>query len=157
MYKKILVCLDGSELAEQILPYAEEQALHFNSKLALIRVYSEPGFIGLAVPGFPGIPIETQNMGKQIQKEEQEAVKYLKTIADSLLKHRGLTTECVTMLGSAGEAIVKYATENKVELLAIATHGRSGPGRIVMGSVADYVLHHAHLPILLIRPEIKKP
>jgi nucleotide-binding universal stress UspA family protein len=156
MYKKILVCLDGSELAEQILPYAEEQALHFNSKLVLIRVYSEPGFIGLAVPGFPGIPIETQNMGKQIQKEEQEAVKYLKTIADNLLKHRGLTAECVTMLGSAGESIVKYATENKVELLAIATHGRSGPGRIVMGSVADYVLHHAHLPILLIRPEIKK-
>lgn len=156
MFKKILVCLDGSELAEQILPYAEEQALHFNSKLVLIRTFSEPGFIGLAVPGFPGIPVETQNMGKQIQREEEEADKYLKTVADRLLKQRGLSAECVTVLGAAGEAIVKYAAENKVELIAIATHGRSGPGRIVMGSVADYVLHHAHLPILLIRPEIKK-
>jgi nucleotide-binding universal stress UspA family protein len=156
MFKKILVCLDGSELAEQILPYAEEQALHFNSKLVLIRVYSEPGFIGLAVPGFPGVPVETQNMAKQIQREEQEAEQYLKTIADKLLKQRGLTAECVTVLGAAGEVIVKYALENKIELLAIATHGRSGPGRIVMGSVADYVLHHAHLPILLIRPELQK-
>jgi nucleotide-binding universal stress UspA family protein len=156
MFKKILVCLDGSELSEQILPYAEEQALHFNSKLVLIRVYSEPGFIGLAVPGFPGVPIETQSMGKQIEREEQEAKNYLKTIADKLLKQRGLTAECVTSLGVAGESIVKYAAENKVELIAIATHGRSGPGRVVMGSIADYVLRHAHLPILLIRPEVKK-
>jgi nucleotide-binding universal stress UspA family protein len=156
MFKKILVCLDGSELAEQILPYAEEQALHFSSKLVLIRTFSEPGFIGLAVPGFPGIPVETQNMGKQIQREEEEAGKYLKTVAERLLKQRGLSAECVTVLGAAGEVIVKYAAENKVELIAIATHGRSGPGRIVMGSVADYVLHHAHLPVLLIRPEIKK-
>ena len=156
MFKKILVCLDGSELSEQILPYAEEQALHFISKLVLIRVYTEPGFIGLAVPGFPGIPIETQGMGKQIEREQQEAEQYLKTIAEKLLKQRGLTAECVTMLGVAGETIVKYAAENKVELITLATHGRSGPGRVVMGSVADYVLRHAHLPILLVRPEIKK-
>lgn len=156
MFKKILVCLDGSELAEQILPYAEEQALHFNSKLVLIRVLSEPGFIGLAVPGFPGIPIETQNMGKQIQKEEQDASEYLQNVAQKLLKNRGLSAECITLLGSAGESIVKYAIENKIELLAIATHGRTGAGRLVMGSVADYVVRHAHLPILLISPEIKK-
>jgi nucleotide-binding universal stress UspA family protein len=156
MFKKILVCLDGSELSEQILPYAEEQALHFNSKLVLIRVYTEPGFIGLAVPGFPGVPIETQAMGQQIEREEQESKKYLKTVAERLLKQRGLTAECITLLGTAGETIVKYSTENKVELIAIATHGRSGPGRMVMGSVADYILRHAHLPILLIRPEVKK-
>jgi nucleotide-binding universal stress UspA family protein len=155
MFKKILVCLDGSQLAEQILPYAEEQVLHFNSKLVLIRVYAEPGFIGLAVPGFPGIPVETQGMGKQIQKEEREAEQYLKTIAEKLLKQRGLTAECVTLLGVAGETIVKFSADNRVELIALATHGRSGPGRVVMGSVADYILRHAHLPILLIRPDIK--
>jgi nucleotide-binding universal stress UspA family protein len=155
MFKKILVCLDGSELAEQILPFAEEQTLHFNSKLVLIRVNTEPGFIGLAVPGFPGIPIETQGMGKQIEREQQEAEAYLKSIAEKLLTQRGLNAECVTLLGVAGETIVKYAIENKIELIAIATHGRSGPGRVVMGSVADYILRHAHLPILLIRPQIK--
>jgi nucleotide-binding universal stress UspA family protein len=155
MFKKILVCLDGSELAEQILPYAEEQALHFNSKLVLIRVYTEPGFIGLAVPGFPGIPIETQNLGKQIQKEEEDAVNYLKNTADKLLKQRGIAADCVTLLGSPGEAIVKYAIENNFELLAIATHGRTGAGRMVMGSVADHIVRHAHLPILLISPETK--
>jgi nucleotide-binding universal stress UspA family protein len=156
MYKKIMVCLDGSGLAEQILPYAEEQALHFNSKLVLIRVYSEPGFIGLAVPGFPGIPIETQNMGKQIEMEAQEADKYLKIISEKILSQRGLAAECVSMLGAAGETIVKYALENKIDLIAIATHGRSGPSRVVMGSVADFILRHSHIPVLLIRPEPKK-
>jgi nucleotide-binding universal stress UspA family protein len=156
MFKKILVCLDGSELAEQILPFAEEQALHFNSKMVLIRVFAEPGFIGLAVPGFPGVPVETQGMVKQIQKEEQESKQYLKTVAERLEKQRGLAAECVTALGAAGETIVKYAEDNKVELIALATHGRSGPGRVIMGSVADHILRHAHLPILLIRPDIKK-
>lgn len=154
MFKKILVCLDGSELAEQILPFAIEQALHFNSKLVLLRVFAEPGFVGLAVPGFPGIPVEARGLEKQIQQEEHEAKEYLKKVADRLLSERGLKAECVSILGAAGETIAKYAAENGIELLALATHGRSGPGRVIMGSVADYVLRHLHLPILIIRPVI---
>jgi nucleotide-binding universal stress UspA family protein len=152
VFKKILVCLDGSELAEQILPFAVEQALCFDSQLVLLRVFTEPGFIGLAVPGFPGIPVEARAVEKQIQQEENEAREYLKVIADRLLSEKGVKAEYVSTYGVAGETIVKYASENEIELLALATHGRSGPGRVIMGSVADYVLRHLHLPVLIVRP-----
>jgi nucleotide-binding universal stress UspA family protein len=152
MYKKILVCLDGSELAEQILPFAVEQAFHFNSKLVLLRVFAEPGFMGLAVPGFPAVRLETGGLEKQLKKEEEEAKTYLDGVAQKLLVQKGLKADCVTVLGVAGETIVKYAAENNIELITVATHGRTGTGRVIMGSVAEFVVRHAQVPVLLIRP-----
>jgi nucleotide-binding universal stress UspA family protein len=157
MYKKILACLDGSELAEQILPFAVEQAFHFNSKLVLLRIYSEPGFVGLAVPGFPAMKLETGGVEKQLKKEEAESMQYLNSVAENLLAQKGLKADCAAAMGVPGETIVKYAADNNIELITLATHGRSGPGRVILGSVADYVIRNARVPILLIRPlEIKK-
>jgi nucleotide-binding universal stress UspA family protein len=152
VYKKILVCLDGSELAEQILPFAVEQAFHFNGKLILLKVFTEPGFVGLAVPGFPAVRLETGGVEKQIKKEEEEAKKYLDTVAAQILAQKGLKADCAAVLGVAGEAIVKYTEENNIDLITLATHGRSGPGRVILGSVADFVIRHARVPLLLIRP-----
>ncbi|MBN1188324.1 MAG: universal stress protein [Dehalococcoidales bacterium] len=157
MYKKILVCLDGSEMAEQILPFAVEQALHFNGKLVLFKTFSEPGFVGLAVPGFPGVRLETGDLEKQLKMEEEESRKYLDSVAQGLLAQRGLKADCAAIMGVAGETIVKYAADNDIDLVALATHGRTGPGRVILGSVADHVIRHARVPILLIRPvEMKK-
>ena len=64
--------------------------------------------------------------------------------------------EVESTLGEAGEAIVEFADDNDVDLIAIATHGRSGPGRVVLGSVADYVIRNTRLPVLLIRPLVEK-
>ncbi len=54
MFKKILVCLDGSRLAEQVLPYATEEALHFDSRMILMQVVSPP--TTMVTPGVPGVP-----------------------------------------------------------------------------------------------------
>jgi nucleotide-binding universal stress UspA family protein len=152
MFKKILVCLDGSELAEQILPYAIEQARHFESRVVLCRVVAEPAITSIGIPGFPAVSIETTSMAKQVTKNELESVSYLKTLADRLKNEQGLSVECVALFGPSGEAIVKYAAENQIDLIAIATHGRSGLGRVLIGSVADYVIRKSRIPILLIRP-----
>ena len=56
------------------------------------------------------------------------------------------------ILGAAGPVMIEYCREHKVELIAIATHGRSGLGRAVSGSVADHAIKHSNIPILLIRP-----
>ncbi len=152
MFDKILVCLDGSPLAEQILPYAAEQALHFNSQLILFRAHAYPTYTGPATPGFPAVPITNINMESIIKHEEAESAAYLQSVADKLAAEKGLQAESVTVLGNAGQAIVNYAKENSVELITIATHGRSGLGRAVMGSVADHVLRETHIPVLLIRP-----
>jgi nucleotide-binding universal stress UspA family protein len=150
MYERIAVCLDGSKLAEQILPYAAEQAKRFGSMLVLLRVVHGPVLLAPGIPGAGGGPIVTGRMEKQAEKEEQESEKYLKSVAEQLQ----VNTECVTLIGPPGQTIVEYTANNAVNLIAIATHGRTGPGRVLFGSVADYVIKQSRLPILLIRPTI---
>lgn len=152
MFKKILVCLDGSKLAEQILPYAKEQALSFNSKVVLLHVTPESLIMPPGVPGAPGYPIQTKAMVEKMEQEMVESREYLNGVASSL-REQGLDAESVILEGSPGEVIVEYAHENKINLIAIATHGRSGLRRSILGSVADYVLRESGLPILVIRPK----
>jgi nucleotide-binding universal stress UspA family protein len=156
MFERILVCLDGSNLAEQILPYAVEQAKRFGSILSLLRVVHQHVVVTPGVPGTAGGPVIIAGMERQSEKEEKEAENYLKTLADRLLAEHGLKTEYVILFGAPGETIVQYAVDNEVGLIAIATHGRTGPGRAIFGSVADYVLRHSQLPILVIRPTATK-
>ncbi len=156
MFKKILVCLDGSDLAEKILPYAIEQAKRFDSELVLFRAFSEPSAISLAIPGMPGVPIETKRTEKHLIEDEQEAEIYLKSLADKVQAEEKIKVNYEKVLGVAGPAIVEYSVKQGIELIAIATHGRSGPGRVVLGSVADYVIRRSGMPILLIRPTIDK-
>jgi nucleotide-binding universal stress UspA family protein len=153
MFDKIMVCLDGSELAEQILPFAIEQSSHFNSQVILCRIIPSPSLTGIGIPGFPAMPIETTSGAKQAAKNEMESISYLKGLANRILTEHGLKSDCVAIFGNPGESIVKYATENKVDLIAIATHGRSGLYRTMIGSVADYVIRQSGIPILLIRPK----
>jgi nucleotide-binding universal stress UspA family protein len=146
MFKKILVCLDGSKLAEQVLPYVSQTASRFGSKVELFQAMKVPT---VSVPGEPElVPVEHD----EIRSEEAEAADYLEHVASSL-REKGLEVECVIVHGNPAEAIVAYAQNHEVDLIAIATHGRSGLGRLVFGSVADSVLRQSGLPILLIKPE----
>jgi nucleotide-binding universal stress UspA family protein len=150
MFKKILACLDGSQLAEQILPYVEAQASRFGSKVILLQV------VGLSSPAFASgatLPLHAGLMAEQVQKEEEAAKAYLERVAQSL-KAKGLVAECAIQQGHPiGEMIVNYADQHEIDLIAIATHGHSGLARVVFGSVADFVLKNAGRPILVIRPK----
>lgn len=152
MFEKILVCLDGSKLAEQIMSYAVEEALRFQSKLVLFQVVPEPVAFSPGIPGTAAAPIQTDAMLEEAKRASNEARDYLEKLATPL-RERDMQVETVTLLGRAGETIVSYADKNNVNLITIATHGRSGLGRAVFGSVADYVLRESGLPILVIRPQ----
>ncbi len=156
MFERIAVCLDGSKLAEQILPYVVEQARRFNSVLVLLRIVSEPILLTPGIPGVAGGAVVTTRMGKQAEKEQKEAENYLKAVSERLQGEYQIQTECLTLLGAPGQTIVDYASNNQIGLIAIATHGRTGPGRAIFGSVADFVLRHSRLPIMLIRPDTGK-
>ncbi|MBI4331782.1 MAG: universal stress protein [Chloroflexi bacterium] len=152
MFKKILVCLDGSALAEQILPYAAEQALCCRSELVLIHVSVITEIVTPGIPGYgPAVLQPTPATLGRIEKEEEAAGDYLERLAQPL-REKGLKVECVPVAGTPGEVIVAYADEREIELIALATHGRSGLGRMVFGSVADFVLRKSGKPILLIKP-----
>ncbi|MFW6102047.1 MAG: universal stress protein [Chloroflexota bacterium] len=152
MFEKILVCLDGSKLAEQIMPYAIEEAIRFQSNLVLFQVVPEPVAVSPGIPGTATTPIQTDAMLDETKKALDEARDYLEELATPLRKG-DMQVETVTLLGRAGETIVSYADKNNVNLITIATHGRSGLGRAVFGSVADYVLRESELPILVVRPQ----
>jgi nucleotide-binding universal stress UspA family protein len=156
MFKKILVCLDGSEMAESILPYAMQEAEYFDSQLVLFSVISEPALISLAVPGIPSVQVDPGRVAQRILEDEKEAEEYLKNLAAKLQAEKRLRVIYASMRGAAGPSIVEYCVKEEIELISIATHGRSGPGRVVLGSVADYVIRHSSLPILLIRPTKSK-
>ncbi|XUW99776.1 MAG: universal stress protein [Dehalogenimonas sp.] len=145
MFKKILVCLDGSELAEQIIPYVEAQALAFGSNIELLQVVM---VLGKEPPNHPATYAEL------LQLAEDEARRYLERVAEPLRK-KGITVSCIILNTTpVGFAIVNYAQmDGSFDLIAIATHGVGGLSKLIMGSVADFVIQKSGLPILVIKPK----
>jgi nucleotide-binding universal stress UspA family protein len=146
MFNKILVCLDGSKLAEQVLPYAIEQALRFESQLVLLSVIVPATSTSTVWEPAPEELVEKQ------AEAEKAAEAYLKNIINRLSEEQRLRTEYLTLEGLVAETIVEYAQKNKVDLIAIATHGLGGLRRLAFGSVADFVLRNSNVPLLVIRP-----
>jgi nucleotide-binding universal stress UspA family protein len=147
MFKNILVCLDGSPFAEQILPYAIESAQRFGSRLILFEVTKPPSAIVQ-----PSLGLYRATRLEDILRGEEAAAAYLDRLA-SRLKKKGLDVSYATRVGMPGEAITEYARKNRIGLIALTTHGRSGVRHLVFGSVAEFVLKNSGLPILIKKPE----
>lgn len=148
MYQKVLVPVDGSELAECVLPHVEAIAKGCQpKKVILIRVV-ETGFIPSGWDEYP-IRADVDRLTESVEKPAAED--YLKQLAGRL-KLDGVSIETQVTMGKPAETIADYAVHNEIDLIVIATHGRSGVGRWVMGSVADRVLRSACVPVLMVRP-----
>jgi nucleotide-binding universal stress UspA family protein len=141
MYKRILLPLDGSAMAEQALPYAIAQAEHFQAELILMKVL-EPVERSISLP-----PAETSRAEKVTRKL---ACEYLEGIAAGFLA-RDISVRVVTVTGQPHEGIVLFAEEEQVDLIVICTHGHSGLTRWLVGSVADRVTRGVNVPVLLVR------
>lgn len=142
MYKKILVPLDGSELAKKALNEAEKFARFFDSEIILFQV----------VPFMPiyGSPeLVTPLIIDEKQKESAE--RYLSNLAEEL-RAKGLKVMALVKTGQqVAMEIIDFAKEAGVDLIIMSTHGRSGITRWVLGSTAHKVLVRAETPILLLR------
>lgn len=142
----ILVPLDGSELSESALAYATELGELFGSAYHLTRVVAYP--VDIASPYLP----TTVQLNQEILTEAKKAAaEYLEAHADRM-RRRGLrVTTSVAVDAQAGNGILLEADAVGCDLIAMATHGRKGVGRLVMGSAADKVLRGTHVPLLLYR------
>jgi len=142
MYKKILVPLDGSELAKKALNEAEKLVKSFDAEIILFQV----------VPFMPiyGSPeLVTPLIIDEKQKEAAE--KYLANLVDEL-KSRGIRVTALVKIGQqVAVEIIDFAKESGADLIVMCTHGRSGITRWVLGSVTHKVLIRAETPILLLR------
>ena len=143
MYQKVLVPLDGSPLAECALPEVKHLAKGgFIGEVLLVNVV-ETYSVALA---------ESIDASALHTAHRDAAQDYLERIMKQMTSE-GIPTKMELLEGSPSQAIVSYAKKNEVNLIVIATHGHTGMARLMFGSVALRVLHDAHTPVLLIRPE----
>ena len=143
MYKKILVPLDGSPLTEAVLPHAQALAKSEGAEIVLLSVPVTPNLDYLSRT--PGLATQI------IEDAERETEAYLKTEVEKLTGE-GTKVTSVMREGPIPEMILMVADEVHADVIAMSTHGRSGIQRWLMGSVADRVVHHAHIPVMLIHP-----
>jgi len=147
MYKKILVPLDGSKLAEIALPHAESLALQYRADLVLLSVIDPPTMTGRDDPA-------VQLFQHEMDTKMQEAEIYLKALKNQYAK-KNIKSKYFVHLGSVVQNIIDLANSESVDLVLIASHGRSGLQRVFFGSVAAGVLNRIEQPLMVIRQPIR--
>jgi nucleotide-binding universal stress UspA family protein len=143
--QRILVPLDGSDRAEQVLPPAVSVAQAVDAEIILFRVSIAHVSRSFAEAWY--VPLEgTFETANRIAEE------YLSRVAD-VVRARGVRVTTATRMGDVAGTILEYAEANHMDLIAMCTHGRTGLGRWTLGSVADRVLRARCLPVLLVRAQ----
>ena len=146
MYQHIMVPLDGSELAECVLPHVRTIALGCDVvKVTLVRVV-EP----LHIRGGLEVRIPPEQKQRLEKRGMDRARDYLEQIVKSL-KETGVAAQSEVLHGDVVDKLIDYTNMNEVDLIIISTHGRSGVSRWVWGSVTDRILRAAGVPVTMIR------
>jgi nucleotide-binding universal stress UspA family protein len=145
MFGKILVPLDGSDLATKVLPTVVELAKTFKSQVTLIHVCYTEG-VGEATPG----------VITSAPAAEKKACEVFLAKASKDLAAQGINVSHVCLDGVPAREIIAYADKNQFDLIALATHGK-GEVAWVLGSTAERIVSHATVPVLLSRVMEFKP
>ncbi len=153
MYSKIVVPLDGSELAEGVLPHVAEVIRDRGSYVYLLTVASVARG---AAPALTDLLSSSGNTHEERQRVEQEVTAYLREVAGEL-EPVAAEVQVGVRFGRPAEEVLTFAGEVDADLIAMSTHGRSGISRWVFGSVTDRVLHGALCPLLLVRTAPVQP
>ena len=141
MYKRVLLPLDGSPLAEQALPHAIAQARYAEAESILLRVVE---------PFAQARGLSVADLERIRQQPEDGSREYLGRLAADV-QQQGVLAQTATVEGRPHVAIAEYAESNQVDLIVMSTRGQSGLSRWFMGSVADRVVRGATVPVLLVR------
>jgi nucleotide-binding universal stress UspA family protein len=140
MYRRALVPLDGSQVAESIVPFILEIAGPLDMQVALVRVL---------VP-VPPIAVEGAVVIDDVEKLLADAEAYLAGVAGEL-RAKGVRVTTMVRRGEPADEILAAARDADADLIAMTTHGRSGLSRLLFGSIAAAVLARAEIPVFLMR------
>ena len=148
MYNKILVPLDGSKLAECVLPHVEALAKGCQVKeVEFVRVF-EP----FHMPNAGEFILSEKDMAKLDAEHKAEAEKYIQNVTkNSQTNGVKASGRVIKRTEGVAEDLAEYAKKSGSDLIVIATHGRSGPSKWVWGSVAERVLRSSCVPVLMVR------
>ena len=149
-YQRILVPLDGSDLAEQIVPYVKALVGPEGTRVYLVSVLTT-GIADRTVTLLTSYPPGLQLATTALQYAEVQLQSYLRSVA-AALREQGAAVHVAVLRGSPADEILTYAAEIGTDLISMTTHGFSGASRWAYGSVAARVLQGASSPVLLVRP-----
>jgi len=158
MYQRILVPLDGSKLAECVLPHVEEIAKGCKTEEVVLISVTER-LVGYRPPAEAprvervGQLLTQDPIGRvpvSVGKKQRQAERYLGRIAKRI-QAKGVPVRCQVLMGNPPEEIASYAEESGVDLIVMASHGRSGPSRWAYGSVAEKVFRSSCVPVMMVR------
>jgi nucleotide-binding universal stress UspA family protein len=141
MYKRVLVPVDGSETAEAILPFILEIAGPLDLEIVLLRVHQPT----------PPMTIEGSTFLRVEGPEAQAACEAYVAGLAAEMRTKGVRVNTRVRRGQPVDEILAAAREEAADLVAMTTHGRTGPARLLFGSVAEGVLRHADIPVFLMR------
>lgn len=159
---KVLIPLDGSAFSRQALPYASELLTPASFDITLLRVAATPE--GFTPP--PARPVALSNWVLGPSERDTSHPIYQSQVWDALkaelqaelepdvqrLAKAGFTVAAQVRFGDAADEIIALVESGAVSLVVMATHGRSGLGRLLMGSVAEAVLRRSRVPVMMVRP-----
>ena len=146
MLKSIIVPLDGSELAEAVLPIVADMAKKLDLEIELFRTYHVPYNVYSGDEGLYAVNYEELLAGLR-----DEAAEYLEKKAADLKRLGVAKVQCITKEGLAADEIISLGRKTPDNLIAMSSHGRSGVRRWVLGSVTELVVRHSGDPVLVIR------
>jgi universal stress protein A len=141
--RNILVSTDFSDFSSAAVDYAASFALLYGARIHLVHVIESGSVVGV-----PGMEVNTTASGAGAEDNAQEEMR--KFVYWKMKNNTNL--EQVILKGEPHREIVKYAQENEIDLIVIATHGRTGMAHILMGSVAEKIVRHSPVPVLAVKP-----
>ena len=145
LFERILVPLDTSQDAGQVLPYVQTFAKQLRVPVVLLAVIPDLGELN------PVGSFYDAELAQLTEFRRHRAEEYLQSVCEQF-RSDGIQTTSVVEVGAIDDRIIATAEAQRADLIAMATHGRVGPARLVLGSIADKVVRTSTVPVLLIRP-----
>ena len=147
----ILVPLDGSKLAEAVLPHVENLAVRMHAEVFFMQSLDIPiRVVAAQSDALPGNVLTTTEV--HLEQARKSAEEYLSGLA-AAWQAKDIDASWEIVEGKASTRIIDAARTHKAAIIAMSTHGRSGLGQLVFGSVANEVLRESGIPVLLVRPK----
>jgi nucleotide-binding universal stress UspA family protein len=143
---KVLVPIDGSDFSLQVIPHIQQFLNPAQTELVLLHIEPEPEVIELE-PGNPEMTFYVDQQEEGLKSNfVDEMLPHIRTLEEA-----GFHVSTAMRFGEPATQIEEYVDDEGVDLVAMTTHGRTGLPRLLMGSVAEHVLHHVRVPVLLYR------
>jgi nucleotide-binding universal stress UspA family protein len=152
MFRRILVPHDGSPFAEQVLPHIIDMAGPLQAEIHLIEVIPDPNpaVYSADLEAGAGVPIAVEAIDEAQDELREQGKSRLEELARGLAD-RGISAVWTVTNGDPAREIIKYEAANEIDLVAMASHGRTGLTRALLGSVTDAVLRGGGKPVLVVR------